>query len=537
MRRRSTFIVEPNADFEPSDIQLKASQLLYPGLKAAREEKLTFGFDELPPQLLDVLRQLHELHIRWAPEKPYNFILPYLSRLTPGLHVHYTPLKQISNDLLCGVLRAAFAHDLKCSSPEASFTRPDVLSDRFASSASWQYYSTLPLLTQFVAYIQRNICSQSDQQCLYDAALLNIVDSLDLDYDSISHTLSLTAFWSKPPPAVFDPIGQLTTFDRWPIDISSTKNGKVEVGILSASPATEPYELQLGGFLAVVGEDEEAKPTMFSFPSRYQMLSATQRSAQEYKVSFQQPTGLHPIMEISFKSRASLRPPENRPSESTCALHTYMTLPSSIFADQYAFTANDPLFEQSHNLRSLRSISGELDLEAPDYVVQKWGSALLLELASPAEDAAVDGDSPWNVTIPLHLRYQPPSAGGVDSVRIPWPLVFWACTAEEGTKFPVNPFDRVNLGYDGIFGPRTMFYHLRPMPPVENERKLIETIKVPVLDTTRVGGDGIVEQVTLVTILLGFGWIVLKLWPGLKAQFGNTAPSTKRGAKVQKKRQ
>ena len=40
-----------------------------------------------------------------------------------------------------------------------------------------------------------------------------------------------------------------------------------------------------------------------------------------------------------------------------------------------------------------------------------------------------------------------------------------------------SPFDRVNLGYDGLFGPKTMFYHIPP----ERESVLVETLEMPVL--------------------------------------------------------
>ena len=89
-----------------------------------------------------------------------------------------------------------------------------------------------------------------------------------------------------------------------------------------------------------------------------------------------------------------------------------------------------------------------------------------------------------------------------------WPVVFWACTADEGTKFPVNPFDRVNVGYDGVFGPRTMFYQLDTQ--IMNST-LVETLDVPVLDTEAIGAKWI-ENGTVLSILLGFVWITWNLY-------------------------
>ncbi len=188
-------------------------------------------------------------------------------------------------------------------------------------------------------------------------------------------------------------------------------------------------------------------------------------------------------------------------------MHAYLTLPSYIFADKYQFS--DPLFLASKNLHSIRSISGETDLEAPDWAVKKWGSSLLVELSPPAiSNSKIQQTRTWHADIPLHLRYLPPTAGGIAEVQVPWPVVFWACTAEEGTKMSVNPFDRVNLGYDGLFGARTMFYHLEPRATWNGNGSLIETLRVPVINTERVGS---VKSGTVVVVLLGFLWICWKL--------------------------
>ena len=71
----------------------------------------------------------------------------------------------------------------------------------------------------------------------------------------------------------------------------------------------------------------------------------------------------------------------------------------------------------------------------------------------------------------------------------------------------VNPFDRVNLGYESLFGPRTMFYHLQPQPAVEGGR-LIEKVYLPVMDLE---GTRWVEGVTVGAVVLGALWVVWKL--------------------------
>jgi hypothetical protein len=95
---------------------------------------------------------------------------------------------------------------------------------------------------------------------------------------------------------------------------------------------------------------------------------------------------------------------------------------------------------------------------------------------------------------------------------MPWPIVFWACTADDGTKFPVNPFDRTQLGFDGLFGPRTMFYHLDPAPHGATPGRLVERISIPVLNLEATSSWWI-ESLTVATIALGFLWVWLKLAP------------------------
>ena len=127
---------------------------------------------------------------------------------------------------------------------------------------------------------------------------------------------------------------------------------------------------------------------------------------------------------------------------------------------------------------------------------------MLIELHPPLQ-------GPWQAGIPLHLRYLDSGALGKAQAEIPWPVVFWACTAEEGSKMSNNPFDRVNLGYDGLFGPKTMFYHLTPEKNLSDGSEiLLERLQVPVLDT---GKSHWVETGTVIIIGLALVWILGKL--------------------------
>lgn len=72
-----------------------------------------------------------------------------------------------------------------------------------------------------------------------------------------------------------------------------------------------------------------------------------------------------------------------------------------------------------------------------------------------------------------------------------------------------NPFDRTNLGWDGLFGPRTMFYQLHP-----ESGRLVEEIEVPVLKLKQ--GEGLfkaqnIELGTSLVVFLGFLWVLWRL--------------------------
>ena len=207
-------------------------------------------------------------------------------------------------------------------------------------------------------------------------------------------------------------------------------------------------------------------------------------------------------------------------------LHTHLTLPSHLFLDRHTFT--DALILRSHNLAALNSLVGATDLEAPVWAVKQWGSIALFEIAtSPDTSAAstsgsVAGERALNVTIPLHLRYMTPTAGGYQEAAMPYPVVFWACdhssTDSDATWKPSgNPFDRRYLGYDADFRPDTVFYHVEPHTVASQgeEEELMLMMRVPVLDMDKAW---YVEPLTAVVVLLGVGWVFWKLFRPIKSE-------------------
>lgn len=224
-----------------------------------------------------------------------------------------------------------------------------------------------------------------------------------------------------------------------------------------------------------------------------------------FRTTLLEPTGLHPLIRLTFQSSSA------RPYVS-CGLHAYLTLPSAVFLDKYQLSS--PNLLASKNLRGLRSLIGEADLEAPEWTLTKWGSTVLLELSPPLTER-----SPWLADIPLHVRYVDESpleyshtSSEYANITIPWPVVFWACPTDVDGKLSVNPFDRKDLGFDRLFAARTQFYHFQP----SGLSTRVMGISIPFLSLEHATS---VERLSMLGIIGGFLWICLALW--------RQAPSTR----------
>lgn len=155
------------------------------------------------------------------------------------------------SDLLCPILSKIFGAQINCTLPEDVFTNIPLLSERFASSTAFQYHEMLPTLSNLVVYIQEKMCSKQDGACYLAAFYLGFADYLDVDYDAISQSVTLTAFHHEPPHLA---VGK--TRDAWDERIDAKRSQmKIEVGILASEKATRAEELSLGGFLLTLGEN------------------------------------------------------------------------------------------------------------------------------------------------------------------------------------------------------------------------------------------------------------------------------------------
>lgn len=77
--------------------------------------------------------------------------------------------------------------------------------------------------------------------------MLLSADSVDIDYDSISHALTVSGLWTSSPEG-----GWTEKLDK-----PASSANQLEIGILGAEPGLEPEEVKMGGLLAVVGEDKK----------------------------------------------------------------------------------------------------------------------------------------------------------------------------------------------------------------------------------------------------------------------------------------
>jgi hypothetical protein len=112
-------------------------------------------------------------------------------------------------------------------------------------SASLQYYGYLESPLGLVNYILERLSGTSSERL--DDAVLSLIEAsyIDIDYDAISHTVVLNAFWEKAQD-----------YRSWTETTSlSTKDETIEIGVLSHEPNPDPEAIAFAGFLTVLGQD------------------------------------------------------------------------------------------------------------------------------------------------------------------------------------------------------------------------------------------------------------------------------------------
>lgn len=91
MQQRITFVHRPSDAIDPKSIKVADSSISFSGLKAVREDRVTLNLEELPSDIRQVLEQTHELHIRYVKSSQSSGVVPFLSRVSSGIHIFYTP--------------------------------------------------------------------------------------------------------------------------------------------------------------------------------------------------------------------------------------------------------------------------------------------------------------------------------------------------------------------------------------------------------------------------------------------------------------
>ena len=148
------------------------------------------------------------------------------------------------------------APECKTHQHQNSVTRPSLVSERFASSASFQYYSHLQSIDDLATYVKLKVCPKTHQSCQDDAERISSADKVDIDYDTISQTLTFDVYFHQATSAK-----SLEGPKVWHEDIAKYDDSfPTEVGIFQREKATESEDLSLGGFLIDIGKTD--RPSM-----------------------------------------------------------------------------------------------------------------------------------------------------------------------------------------------------------------------------------------------------------------------------------
>lgn len=204
--------------------------------------------------------------------------------------------------------------------------------------------------------------------------------------------------------------------DGQDVSFSKSDNTRQEIGLFVADAARNQDFLSYQGVRSVLGEHDEFQPTAITFPTHHFWANASAISTISPNSSF------HSSIITTI---------EGNPPRDDCNLHLTYTLPASVLVDPYQLAEKHADGEWLSTPR----IFGEVDLELPIGAVDSWGSIV----------DVVPRPSDTQVSLPIHVRYQPPKqkdevdANGQMTLDIPWPHVYYACPVKERSTMR-NPF-------------------------------------------------------------------------------------------------
>ncbi|TGZ84200.1 PIG-X-domain-containing protein [Ascodesmis nigricans] len=464
MKQRTTFILPSPDPTNPDNLHLSSTSLSLRSLppSTAREDRYTFARDELPFALRFVMIDYPAIYIHWASGRQYKPVDPYAARVPAGFHI-FVPWALGSE-----------------STPNHVFGNHYGLEEEFTEIPGGnQFYQPMKSVMPLTEMVAKVACKSEKEECV--DKFRRVVDGADyigVEYNEEANTVTVSVFYG----------GSEEVGDGGGVEITKESGEeKVEVGLLMHEKPMGDESFTLGGQVHVIGT-EKINPVLFTFPSRHHTHPTT------FTTHLPSPTGLHPTLHLTLTA------PNPTPHDS-CTLHTYLTIPHSLFPDQYQLSTSNPHLLSSLNLTRIVYLSGETDLEAPTWTTRFWGSTLLLELTPTATSFA----------LPLHLRYLPPAPENrtSETIDFPVPVVFWACNTtvhNEEERGGVNPFERRKLGWEEHFEDKTVFHYLAP----ENGGWV--QVGAPVLDLR---SAEIVKWGTVVVIFSGFVWVLEKVMTAL----------------------
>lgn len=173
-------------------------------------------------------------------------------------------------------------------------------------SAFSQYYQPLPSLQYLVEFIQNKFCPISAKHsCREHVHALYEASYVDIDFDSISHSLVFNAYWATAPRG-----------EGWDEKIETTRySNSIEIGILNNEKPDEPEEQRLGGLLTVIGADTKpsTSPHISSLPPHYVRLGSTARGLTALQVQHSSPSRPDTILFLSVSQNKATLPASSTP--------------------------------------------------------------------------------------------------------------------------------------------------------------------------------------------------------------------------------
>ncbi|KAK9455259.1 PIG-X [Dipodascopsis uninucleata] len=508
IRQRHTFIVHEQFRDTADTLKLNHEQLSMSDVPATRHDRLIIDENLLKEK--ELLRGIKRLRIEIVSPENYAHASPFERSVVHGTHIYVSANEAVQWKQLCEWIKSAINQDIDCIGQESFVELP------FA----FYLYSAVTDKRQILAYTSSTydkVIGEVDKVLLADAETADYMSfALDRGTDDVKfkNKLITEAYWSQ---------------GNWTKTILAGNNEhRVEVGLLGKLNDEDDGDQTFGGILAVIGENEQFVPTLFDFTPRHRKLglSAT------YNPDFRLPYGLHPKHltvihgDLSPPLKKFIIPDDEEYGDfagmemgGECKLYAYYTLPNFIFVDKYQIS--DLAESKSSAVKRVVGIWGETDLEIPVWMVDKWGSTMLLELEQPGPALVPFLGQTINLEIPMHSRYEMPD-WKIKSVThpMPWPIVFWACNVSSESEMVSGPFDSKSLGIESFFPDGTALYYFLPNMTISNtidKSYLITNLRIPVVPLE---AYQYVEPYTVIAIVLGCIWIFYKAFLGYRRDGG-----------------